>query len=333
MVGDRTLKMSTGAVRRLRIVVGKPWKEAVICAVRPETPLWPWHRAGQVEVGDVVVVVIDTEPRAILCWFTQDSLLSLRDSIWMSAYGGRLCTVIEVEEFAVGCLLTDPDDRLLDSPATDILICALAKAAYEHGADEEAMLIGHSSLAEAQILLDSELRCSDCDEHVDLLVDAAEDQYVINTVSKADFLAGLDWPDLLCRKCYEDGHPAAAEVASLTNSSDTYGFQVHRTGPNDSADTSPSAIGRDQVIDILSNFGSYPGLGYEAMTNKELCRELSWSISWGFDAPAFLAQQECLEIRSDVCGPDRCNDTLQCRWAWRAEQKSRERPTTDTTME
>ena len=66
--GDGTNQaMGKRTIHRLRIVEGRPWKEALLCALEPYATFPAWHDANEVEPGDVAIVVIDTDPQTVLC--------------------------------------------------------------------------------------------------------------------------------------------------------------------------------------------------------------------------------------------------------------------------
>lgn len=48
------------------IVHGRPWKDAVIKLLEPRSPYRPWRTDGSLADGQMVVVVLDTDPQSVL---------------------------------------------------------------------------------------------------------------------------------------------------------------------------------------------------------------------------------------------------------------------------
>lgn len=186
-----------GNRNHLRVIEGRPWKQALICALNPEAPYQPWIGIGEVAHGDAVVVVIDTDPRTVLCAFTRGHMLDVRHTIMAeSRFEKRaLPTVAEVER-ALGFSLADRVGRLLQNDAAEALI----RAVNDFRSRGPAERVGDSSVAIGRILLASEAECTCCGEEVDLDREGVVDR-LIHTASAEDLRMGVDWPGLLCEVC------------------------------------------------------------------------------------------------------------------------------------
>ena len=228
--------MGTKTNHRLHVIEGRPWKEALICALTPDASYRPWHGVGDVEPGDAVLVVIDTEPQTVLCAFIQGSDPVRRAITRTSRFGhAGLPTVTEVETAADGHRLSD--GLRLDSPAA----AALVKAASGYSMSQPHDRVGDSSVAAARILLQSEGRCGCCGEPIDL-AGSAPAELGLHLVSDNDFEQGQDWPALLCLNCQtgmEQGgfgsvvdyayslHPACPECSARRSRGIAYGMPTY----------------------------------------------------------------------------------------------------------
>lgn len=167
---------------RRRVVEGRPWKQALVCALNPEAPYSPWHGSEHVAGGDIAVVVLDTEPRVVLCAFVVPSTADLRWDIAQQVFTGvgSLPPVSEVDGDGV------PTVALSDT------------ARYDDGTPADRA--GHSSAAISRILLNAKGRCTVC--YSDVLIDTEEDvDRLVHTASAAEVRARTDWPALLCDEC------------------------------------------------------------------------------------------------------------------------------------
>jgi len=224
--------MGTKTDHRLRVIEGRPWKEALICALAPDAPHRPWHGVGAVEPGDAVLVVIDTDPPTLLCGFIQGSDPVRRAIAKISRFGRTgLQTVAELETAAGEHRLFD--GLRLDSPAASALLAAATGRSRSQPHDR----VGDSSVAAARILLQSGGRCGCCREAIDL-AGSAPAELGLHLVPDNAFQQGQDWPALLCLTCQagmEHGEfgsvidyayslrPACPECSARRSRSITYG--------------------------------------------------------------------------------------------------------------
>ncbi len=233
------------------------------CALTGHAKFRPWRGVSAVKPGDVAVVVVDTDPKTVLCAIVRESRqnwriavqerfdlapvvdyehdakqeevrpsnhksrLNMRVAISLAprlGYRG-LREVTDIEAFAGGYSLNESSALPLDSPAVQALVEVVSEPTSSSSID----CAGHSSVAAARILLGSEGRCTCCEETVDVLGDSAGRQYTINTVSEGDLREGRDWPALLCSEC------CAAMKSSRFSKAIDYGFSFHPACPACSA--------------------------------------------------------------------------------------------------
>ncbi|MET0796417.1 MAG: hypothetical protein ABWY21_03485, partial [Rhodococcus sp. (in: high G+C Gram-positive bacteria)] len=49
------------------IALGTPWIDAVVAFLEPRARVDPWIMHGKMAIGDLVITVLDTTPRTVLC--------------------------------------------------------------------------------------------------------------------------------------------------------------------------------------------------------------------------------------------------------------------------
>ncbi|UPU41244.1 MULTISPECIES: hypothetical protein [Rhodococcus] len=49
------------------IALGTPWIDAVVAFLEPRARVDPWIMHGKMAIGDLLVTVLDTTPRTLLC--------------------------------------------------------------------------------------------------------------------------------------------------------------------------------------------------------------------------------------------------------------------------
>ena len=188
-----------GQIRNhIRVIEGRPWKQALVCAMNPGAPYQPWDGAEAVELGDTVVVVIDTEPQTALCAFTYSAMLDVRHSIMAECrFGGRpLPTAAELEG-ELGLSLADRNG--LPLPADTATTITNAVNLFDPRRIEART--GDSSATVARIMASSRALCTCCDGDVELNQEDDLDR-LIHTASADDTSGRSDCPALLCTNCY-----------------------------------------------------------------------------------------------------------------------------------
>jgi hypothetical protein len=195
---------------RLRVVEGRPWQKAVLCALEPEAPFDPWDGVEDVVPGDGVIVLIDTTPRTVLCAFTLKPDNDVRGTIARKCRFNRvnLQTVTRLEQAAGGYSLEESVGLPVDSPAAVALLATVGEWSPSSPADR----VGKWLPAVAGIVLQSAGRCTCCGQKVDLNLAHRASVLSVHLVSPADFLSGRDWPSALCPECV-----AAMKAADMTS--------------------------------------------------------------------------------------------------------------------
>ena len=215
------------------IVHGRPWKDAVIKLLEPRSPYRPWRTDGSLADGQMVVVVLDTDPQSVL------TALGV-----IGADGDIDHALAEIDRFRLGGLLEL-------STLNMVTKLQLGQGGYGRDSAQEvtqvfdryfrnsaAMLSGHTTLAAGRILLASEGRCTGCDRHIDLMGENARDRVHIRTID-SERSDPRDWPAVLCDDCSDrmsqNGftnfldfryslHPRCPECSAQRTASTSYGM-------------------------------------------------------------------------------------------------------------
>jgi len=209
---------------RVHVVVGTPWKDAVISLLEPSSPYEPWPDVLDARRGDGVVVVIDCEPRLVLPYVLR---VEFEGGAGQAITQSRQsCPGPAVAVSRVGAGLDGLRDRctLFEGAQAAALVGELDRHRFD-GDDE--FPFGVTSMAEAAVLLESNGRCSGCDKALGLGGENAREKVAIWTVAEArvqpeaappeepqlDDLDGsdgpwlptmpVDWPAALCLKCQD----------------------------------------------------------------------------------------------------------------------------------
>jgi len=194
--------------KRLHIVEGSIWKDAVIALLEPASPYRPWRYSfEEVSPGDLVVVVLGTDPISILTEFAHvgdDGRLgtAVRGVRWYRA------DVVDLTTFAamLGLGHSMTTEWTLDGDAA--VQTRRALTGLRCGGRE--VRFGHTSMAEARVLLHSGGNCQGCDREIDLSRPDARDEVFVHTVDAyrrpapraSSLTAEADWPVVLCRGCH-----------------------------------------------------------------------------------------------------------------------------------
>lgn len=196
---------------RLRVIEGRPWRQALICALNPDAPFQRWSGVEAVELDDIVIVIIDTDPVTVLCAFTYGAMLDIRHSIVAECRFGRqsLSTAAAVEA-ALGFSLVDLNGLPLSAGTAKTLLRAV-NGLDRSGVDART---GDSSVSVARILAASRLLCTCCHQYV-VLRDEHDLYRLVHTASAEALRERRDWPALLCADC--DAAMRAAGHASVVD--------------------------------------------------------------------------------------------------------------------
>lgn len=211
---------------RVHVVVGAPWKDAAISYLEPRSPYRPWPVASDVRGGDHVVVVFDCEPRLVLTDVACIDSGSIEPAIADMRYRGHGNEAVPVSLIGAGVDAASRNYALFEGAASAQLLDALEA----HRLDADPLdAFGHSSMAAARVLLDSDGRCGGCGAALDLRGTNARDTVAIRTVDSPTRPANLgsalsqsdtgrhvekrlrehrqmlhtatDWPAALCPSC------------------------------------------------------------------------------------------------------------------------------------
>jgi hypothetical protein len=198
------------SVARVHVVVGRPWKDALIKVLAPGCPYRPWSYGEDVEPGDGVILVLDTEPVSVLA------------GVGVVGDDGN------VDHALMGIELHRQQNTLLDvgtlEALTDFRIRAQPGVVYSYQHDspdalvelintynlaERDAFLGHSSMVAGRVLMASNGRCSGCHAELDLLGDDARDRVHVHTADSRWSSPGQqshgdssDWPAALCSDCF-----------------------------------------------------------------------------------------------------------------------------------
>ena len=147
------------------LVVGTPWLEA-IAAIRDDNRDGdPWQASGSFRPGDLLITVVDTDPRAVLCVERLEQDGPDDDSVVLGErrLAEHLPPVSEVESLAAATMPEHPGpipardaDRLLDA-----IMFADMRVAMKMG------VVPPDGLAEARTRLNARSSCGLCDDPVD----------------------------------------------------------------------------------------------------------------------------------------------------------------------
>ena len=218
--------MTQTLTERLHIVEGTVWKDAVISLLDSRCRYQPWRFGfGEAHMGDPVAIVLNTDPPSVL---TELGTLGAdgRPDRALIKWPLRGPGLIDLTTLAVvGDYAQDPRRVWqLRGDAAIQMELALNECSYRH---DRSMRFGHSSVAEARILLHSRGRCTGCRDDIDFVAEDARDVYihtvdapsrdasepVVRTETHASYRYDpipdscwlpeipADWPGVLCGRC------------------------------------------------------------------------------------------------------------------------------------
>lgn len=183
---------------RVHVVVGAPWKDAVITHLEPRSPYRPWPALPDARRGDGVVVVVDSEPRVVLTDVARVGASGgVEEAITGMTNDWTFNQAVPMSRIGAG--LADLRERYahFEGAAAAELINSLDESRFR---DEAADRFGHSTMAAALVLLESSGTCTGCGAALNLRGENARDAVGIWTVESAP-RSPFDWPATLCRQC------------------------------------------------------------------------------------------------------------------------------------
>ncbi|MDA4110254.1 hypothetical protein [Mycolicibacterium holsaticum] len=187
---------------RLHVVVGSPWKDAVISLLDPRSKYRPWPAVPDARRGDGVVVTLDCEPRLVLI---EVGLVDDVGGVEVAIAGLRRSMVDLSSRVGAGLDDVRGSYALFEGDAAAELLSALD----DHRFGAQAMdRFGGSSMAAARVLLKSDGVCSGCGYALNLRGEDARETVSIWTVEapKEPEREPVDWPAVLCPQCQTTMH-------------------------------------------------------------------------------------------------------------------------------
>jgi hypothetical protein len=206
------------------LVEGRPWKDAVIAYLEPRSPYRPWTIDNRAAVGDLLITVLSTTPRTVLCVERVSSPKNGTKPIEVVTERQlpALPTLPEVEQRArtklpaqAGPIAGDDADRLLD-------ILDPGWIGFAFGEESE-------SVQGARILLASGGECTGCGQRLLVHRRTARSDVHVHTVEPSKIESSADWPAVLCSGCATD--MIAGEYATFLD----YRFSLNPACPRCSA--------------------------------------------------------------------------------------------------
>jgi len=198
------------SVTTVHIVEGQPWKEALISVLEPRSPYRPWRPATNIEPGDAVIAVLDTDPESVLAGV---GIVGPDGDV-----GDAFATI---DPFYLNGLLELGTLNML----ADFEVSRGGGTVYHHGSLDDVVaafadytpstvdaLFGHTSLAAGRVLLESKGKCTGCGRQLDLMREDARDRVHIHTADPRATRAEEPEPQ-------RDVDPSS-EVATVTNFDD-----------------------------------------------------------------------------------------------------------------
>lgn len=176
-----------GSDIKVHVVRGAPWKDVIIKLLEPDSPYRPWSGALDVEPGDAVIAILDTDPASVIAEIGEVGSDGRADH----AFAG--CMDRDSDEWngppvllelgtltALAGLTFARDGAAVTISDADGLVEMMRACAMAY--DDDLYLNGHTTLAAARRLLRSGGRCSGCDCELDLASIHARYHVHIHTV-------------------------------------------------------------------------------------------------------------------------------------------------------
>lgn len=179
--------MTQTSIKRLHIVEGSDWKDAVITLLEDRSPYRPWRYGfGEAHVGDPVAIVLNTDPPSVMTRLGRigaDGRFDRAEMTW------GLSSPALLDLGTLAAIVGFPHD---EDARNEWQLRGDAAARMEHALTEadgqrnRSLRLGHSSMAAAAVLMHSGGRCSGCGAVIDLTGVDARDSFHIRTVSPAE---------------------------------------------------------------------------------------------------------------------------------------------------
>ncbi|WP_124259244.1 hypothetical protein [Rhodococcus ruber] len=188
---------------------GRPWKDAVIAYLEPRSPYRPWLIPSAVAAGNLIITVLDTDPRTVLC--VERMGPTRRGTVLEVVEESRL-TLPSVSDIEAALSITLPTaPGRIDDGAADRLLEALSMYEERFGNPPRPFADPHrhdgqlSSARSARVLLESGGVCAACGDRVNLRGAAARERVHVH-LPDAHAAADEQWSDrsaALCTQCHK----------------------------------------------------------------------------------------------------------------------------------
>lgn len=188
--------MKRHAGQRVHLIVGRPWLAAIASLRGESTREDPWHGRGSFQPGDVLITVLDTEPRAVLC---VERVVYDEDPAGEIVIGEQLITphLPPIEDVQTRSGATFPNfPGPIPARGADRLLEEIANIDIELSYERRA--VRHGPLAAAWIRLNTERMCLLCD----VPVDPGDPMVGVHIDGQPE--QGVDVDGLLCADCADE---------------------------------------------------------------------------------------------------------------------------------
>lgn len=222
---------------RVHVVVGSPWREAVLKHLEPRSAYRPWPAVPDVREGDGVVVVFDTEPRLALTELAtvgadrsiETAMATLQREWWFT--NAVALSRLGVQVHGHYALVDDPSS----------LVRAVEEQRFNAPREDR---FGQSSRAAARALLQSGGRCTGCGNVLDL----------VSSVPEVRTAEAEDWPAVLCPSCTKAMRDGRFDTFL------SYRFSLHPPCPRcDAHRTRCTAFGMPVAMDDIPPWVAHRG--------------------------------------------------------------------------
>lgn len=181
--------------RQVHLVVGRPWKDALISFLAPRSPYRAWVTGSTLSPGDIVIAALDTTPRTVLTTARVGPDADVTGAL-AGVDRNRARGLMDGDDLQLANLSDYRDPARLAPATARCCIEAIGDSIVEGHLDRR----GHGSARAARVLLESRGICTGCDLPLPLGDDDARDRIHIRTVDE-DTPPDADWPATLCIPC------------------------------------------------------------------------------------------------------------------------------------
>ncbi|TSD46276.1 hypothetical protein FFI94_008945 [Rhodococcus sp. KBS0724] len=196
--------ITRSAGQHVFLALGTPWLDAAVAFLEPKAKVDPWSFHGDMAAGDILITVLDTDPRTVLCAETltaafSDDMSRMEVSDQFDTFH-RLPLVPDIEKML--SIQFPRETGQIDNALGDRILRALhstvGPACFEIDTTDPT-----STAAHARTLIGSYGTCTACSAQLRLKKYTAGDSMHFHSASRVfrQFEPGDDCPAVLCRKC------------------------------------------------------------------------------------------------------------------------------------